>query len=53
MPLPVYLQHEAKLATQRLDTPEDITATESFKLLRDDPEARLVIYCKTPRPHRR
>ncbi|KAI1448898.1 alpha/beta-hydrolase [Annulohypoxylon stygium] len=44
LPLPTYLKHENTLQTQQPGFSSDITRTESFKLLRDDPEARLVIY---------
>ncbi|KAL2211196.1 alpha/beta-hydrolase [Sarocladium strictum] len=44
LPLPLYLQHEARLAGQEPGLAEDVTTTDSFKLLRDDPEARLVLY---------
>ncbi|KAI1475740.1 alpha/beta-hydrolase [Daldinia eschscholtzii] len=44
LPLPTYLKHEDKLHTQQPGYSNDITKTESFKLLKDDPEARLVIY---------
>ena len=46
LPLPVYLQNEASMAKQTPGFADDITTTESFKLLREDPEARLVLYCK-------
>ncbi|KAK6949086.1 hypothetical protein Daesc_009159 [Daldinia eschscholtzii] len=41
LPLPTYLKHEDKLQTQQPGYSNDITKTESFKLLKDDPEARL------------
>ncbi|KAI1452030.1 alpha/beta-hydrolase [Annulohypoxylon moriforme] len=44
LPLPSYLKHEDILQIQQSGFSNDITKTESFKLLRDDPEARLVIY---------
>jgi abhydrolase domain-containing protein 12 len=44
MPLPVYLKHERKLAAQSSGFCNDITATENFKLLREDLEARLIVY---------
>lgn len=46
MPLPLYLQNEAAVAAQTPGFSEDFTLTESFRLLKNDPEARLVIYCK-------
>ncbi|KAI1089392.1 alpha/beta-hydrolase [Rostrohypoxylon terebratum] len=44
LPLPTYLKHENTLQTQQPGFSSDITRTESFKLLKGDPEARLVIY---------
>ncbi|KAI0007754.1 alpha/beta-hydrolase [Xylariaceae sp. FL0662B] len=44
LPLPAYLRHEDKLQIQPAGFSHDITKTESFKVLRDDPEARLVVY---------
>ncbi|KAH7313511.1 Alpha/Beta hydrolase protein [Stachybotrys elegans] len=44
LPLPLYLKNEALLSTQAIGFSNDFTATESFRLLKDDPEARLVIY---------
>lgn len=46
MPLPLYLQHEATIATQQPGFAADFTSTESFRLLKKDPEARLVLYCE-------
>lgn len=46
MPLPLYLQNEAVVSKQVLGYSEDFTATESFRLLKEDPEARLVLTCK-------
>ncbi|KAI1760802.1 alpha/beta-hydrolase [Hypoxylon sp. FL1150] len=44
LPLPTYLKHEDTLQAQRPGFSDDITKTTSFKLLKDDPEARLVVY---------
>ncbi|KAI6081014.1 alpha/beta-hydrolase [Hypoxylon rubiginosum] len=44
LPLPTYLKHEHKLQAQQPGFSDDITKTASFRLLKDDPEARLVIY---------
>ncbi|KAI1204134.1 alpha/beta-hydrolase [Annulohypoxylon truncatum] len=44
LPLPTYLKHENTLQFQQSGFSDDITKTESFKLLRNDPEARLVVY---------
>ncbi|KAI2463486.1 alpha/beta-hydrolase [Annulohypoxylon bovei var. microspora] len=44
LPLPTYLKHENILQAQQSGFSGDIIKTESFKLLKNDPEARLVIY---------
>lgn len=50
MPLPLYLQNEASISSQEPGFAESFTSTESFRLLKEDPEARLVLYCMvTPR----
>lgn len=46
LPLPLYLQHEETVASQELGFCNDFTKTESFRLLKEDPEARLVLTCK-------
>ena len=46
LPLPLYLQNEATLAKQIPGLAQDFSATESFRLLKEDPEARLVLNCK-------
>ncbi|KAK3901566.1 Alpha/Beta hydrolase protein [Staphylotrichum tortipilum] len=43
LPLPLYAQHEASLSSQPSGPVPDITATENFRLLRDDPAAKLII----------
>ncbi|KAI1333857.1 alpha/beta-hydrolase [Xylariaceae sp. FL0016] len=43
LPLATYLEHEEKLQAQPSGFSHDITKTESFKVLKDDPDARLVI----------
>ncbi|AEO59832.1 hypothetical protein MYCTH_2308400 [Thermothelomyces thermophilus ATCC 42464] len=43
LPLPLYVQHEDKLSSQPSGFCHDITATENFRLLRDDPTAKLII----------
>ncbi|KAJ4292873.1 hypothetical protein N0V88_005531 [Collariella sp. IMI 366227] len=43
LPLPLYAQHEEKLSSQPTGLVSDITATENFRLLRDDPNAKLII----------
>ncbi|VUC35805.1 unnamed protein product [Clonostachys rosea] len=44
LPLPLYLQNEASLAAQTPGLADDVTTTESFRLLKHDPEARLVLH---------
>ncbi|KAK3496145.1 Alpha/Beta hydrolase protein [Neurospora crassa] len=49
LPLGLYVRHESALAAQDRSSNgggyvPDITTTVNFKLLRDDPEARLVLY---------
>jgi hypothetical protein len=48
LPLPLYGKHEDALATQPSGLSRDITRTENFRLLKDDPKARLVICCRDP-----
>ncbi|KAI1735838.1 alpha/beta-hydrolase [Xylaria scruposa] len=43
LPLRSVLQHEDKLQTAPIGHSEDVTATESFQILKDDPDAQLVI----------
>ena len=44
LPLSVYQQHEQELLQEDEGLVEDVTKRLSFKLLRDDPEALLVLY---------
>ncbi|KAK0649037.1 Alpha/Beta hydrolase protein [Cercophora newfieldiana] len=44
MPLPAYLKHERKLAAQSDGFCDDITITENLKVLREDPNSRLIVY---------
>ena len=46
LPLAVYAKNEQLLVGQVPERTEDYTATESFKLLANDPESRLVISCE-------
>ena len=46
LPLPLYLQNEATLATQTPGYNNDFTLTESFRILKEDPESRVVLSCK-------
>ncbi|PHH77365.1 hypothetical protein CDD80_693 [Ophiocordyceps camponoti-rufipedis] len=43
-PLPLYLKNEVRLTAQPSGLAPNFTATESFRLLREDPEARLILY---------
>ncbi|KAI0018548.1 alpha/beta-hydrolase [Xylariomycetidae sp. FL0641] len=43
LPLNVYLRHEETLQTKPAGFSKDVTTTDGFHILRDDPEARLVI----------
>ncbi|WAO84467.1 Hydrolase-4 domain-containing protein [Fusarium falciforme] len=47
LPLPLYLQNEASIESQNPGFSEDFTKTESFRLLKEDPESRLVLYCES------
>ncbi|KAK7431190.1 hypothetical protein QQZ08_002230 [Neonectria magnoliae] len=44
LPLPLYLQNEAAIAAQTPGFSKDFTHTESFRLLKEDPESLLVLY---------
>ncbi|KAF4988588.1 hypothetical protein FGRMN_9708 [Fusarium graminum] len=44
LPLPLYLKNEATIEAQEPGFSEDFTKTESFRLLKEDPESRLVLY---------
>jgi abhydrolase domain-containing protein 12 len=45
MPLGLYAKHESEIIRQPPGCAEDITKTKAFRLLRDDPDARLIINC--------
>lgn len=45
LPLGLYAKHEADILKQASGIAEDITTTKAFRLLRDDPEALLIINC--------
>lgn len=40
------MKHESTLQSQKGGFCDDITSTESFRLLKDDPKARLIVYCE-------
>lgn len=46
MPLGLYAKHEAEIIQRPAGCVEDITKTKAFKLLRDDPDSRLIINCE-------
>jgi len=46
MPMGLYAKHESEILQQPSGCAEDITKTKAFKLLRDDPESRLIINCE-------
>lgn len=46
LPLPLYSEHEASLI-EGGGFCSDITKTENFRLLREDAESKLIIYCRT------
>jgi hypothetical protein len=48
MPLGLYAKHELEILQQPSGCAEDITKTKAFQLLRDDPDSRLVINCRSP-----
>ncbi|KAK4464329.1 Alpha/Beta hydrolase protein [Cladorrhinum samala] len=43
LPLSTYQQHESSLVSQPTGLSNDITTTQNFKLLQDDPSAKLII----------
>jgi len=45
LPLPVYNRHETRLLAQAPGFCNDITTSESFRLLKEDPDARVLIFC--------
>jgi hypothetical protein len=42
----MYLENEGSLAKQKPGYTDDVTTTESFRLLKEDPNSRVVLYCK-------
>lgn len=46
LPLQTYIKHESKLQLQDDGFCDDVASAESFRILKDDPEARLIIYCE-------
>jgi abhydrolase domain-containing protein 12 len=46
LPLPLYAKHEDKIAASREPGfVQDVTATESFRLLKDEKDAKVILYC--------
>lgn len=46
LPLGTYVQNEAALSRVTPVALDDYASSEAFKLLKDDPDARLIISCK-------
>ncbi|KAL2874075.1 hypothetical protein SGCOL_010756 [Colletotrichum sp. CLE4] len=46
MPLPQYLKQEERFSVQKGGFCQDFTETESFKALKEDPDARVVLSCR-------
>lgn len=46
MPLGLYAKHESEILQQPSGLADDITQTTAFRLLRDDPDSRLIINCE-------
>jgi hypothetical protein len=46
LPLPLYSRHEDELSAQVSEHSTNIEESLNFKLLSEDPDARLLIYCK-------
>lgn len=44
LPLPLYIQNEKALLKQTPGYQEDVTTAESFRLLKDDPKSKLILY---------
>lgn len=47
LPTAVYLKHEAELQGQPSGRADRVESTAAFRALRNDPDARVVISCKT------
>lgn len=46
VPLPLYLRNEARFINQTCGLVKDPAESESLRLLKEDAEAKLVLYCK-------
>jgi hypothetical protein len=46
MPLGLYAKHESEILQQPSGCAKDITKTKAFRLLRDEPDTRLIINCE-------
>lgn len=44
LPLPLYIRNEEALLKQTPGYQDDVTTAESFRLLKDDPKAKLILY---------
>ena len=49
LPLSLFHKHETQVVKGASieAVPADITATESFRLLKSDPKAKLILYCQS------
>ena len=45
MPVGLYAKHEAEIVEEASGFTEDITKTKAFRLLRDDPDSKLIVNC--------
>lgn len=48
LPVRSVLQHEDRLQGTPIGHSDDITEAESFKILKEDPDAQLIISCQSP-----
>lgn len=48
MPLGLYAKYESEILQQPSGCAKDITKTKAFRLLRGDPDSRLIINCEFP-----
>jgi abhydrolase domain-containing protein 12 len=50
LPLPLYAANEEKIIEQPSGKlVEDFSKSESYRLLKEDPKSRVVIYCEHPK----
>ena len=46
LPIELYGKHEEELLSEAAGARNDITKSKGFQLLANDPDSRLIIYCK-------